>query len=148
MIGAVFTAQLFSTFAMTGLIWFVQLVHYPLFALVAHPHHAAYAAQHQTRTGRVVAPLMLAELATSFAMLWPRFRPAFISLEIAATGFGLVVLIWVSTAVLQVPLHSKLLAGTSESAIRKLVLTNWIRTLAWSVRSGLLLGGLLSIQFR
>jgi hypothetical protein len=33
--------QAFATFAMTGLIWFVQVVHYPLFRAVGVPRHEA-----------------------------------------------------------------------------------------------------------
>ena len=35
-----------ATLFMTGLIWFVQVVHYPLFAFVSGPGAAAYAARH------------------------------------------------------------------------------------------------------
>jgi hypothetical protein len=53
------------TWFMTGLIWFVQVVHYPLMAAVGSPGFAAYEAAHSRRTTWVVAPVMLAEAATA-----------------------------------------------------------------------------------
>ena len=46
-----------STLSMVGLIWFVQVVHYPLFARVEQGF-IAYEQIHQQRTTWVVAPLM------------------------------------------------------------------------------------------
>jgi hypothetical protein len=48
------------------------------------------------------------------------------------------VLIWSSTLFLSIPYHNILSAGFSSEAAQKLVLTNWPRTVLWSVRSGLL----------
>ena len=55
----------FATVAMTGLIWFVQVVHYPLFARVGEEGFHAYEAAHARATSRVVAPLMLGEVGTA-----------------------------------------------------------------------------------
>jgi hypothetical protein len=41
----------------------------------------------------------------------------------------------VSTFAVQVPLHARLAAGFDPQAHRRLVLTNWWRTAAWSLRS-------------
>ncbi len=49
-------------------------------------------------------------------------------------GLGLLIVIWVSTAALSVPAHDVLTAGFSDGAYRKLVNTNWIRTVAWTAR--------------
>ena len=57
--------QLLTTLAMFGLIWFVQIVHYPLFVRVGEPGFRDYAGLHATRTTYVVAPLMLVELGYS-----------------------------------------------------------------------------------
>lgn len=49
-------------------------------------------------------------------------------------SLGLLVLIWASTFLLQVPKHKVLTHGFDAEAHRFLVRTNWIRTAAWSVR--------------
>ena len=55
------------------------------------------------------------------------------------TGLGLVIVIWASTALLQIPLHNSLGRGLDLEAIEKLVSGNWVRTVAWSMRSILVL---------
>jgi hypothetical protein len=124
-----------ATLAMVGLIWFVQVVHYPLYSKVGASAFAAYHEQHVQRTTRVVAPFMLVELACGLALLvWTDTR--YMGWK-PWTGVGLLVLIWVSTAILQVPSHARLQAGYTPAAHAFLVRTNWIRTLAWTARGAL-----------
>ncbi|NIP85737.1 MAG: hypothetical protein GTO03_09310, partial [Planctomycetales bacterium] len=66
--------QLATTLMMAGLIWFVQIVHYPLFAAVGEGEFPAFERKHQRLTTCVVAPLMLAELATAAGLVY--WRPA------------------------------------------------------------------------
>ena len=58
-----------ATLYMTGLIWFVQVVHYPLMARVGGGGFAAYEAAHTNRTAWVVGPAMLAEAGTAVALV-------------------------------------------------------------------------------
>jgi hypothetical protein len=131
--------QTASTFSMCGLIWFVQIVHYPLFERVGAAGFADYEAMHATRTGWVVGPLMVAELITAILLLLPSLRPATISTAAAGLGAGLVGVIWISTALIQVPLHDLLSRGYDPAAAARLVSTNWIRTIAWTARGVLVL---------
>lgn len=62
MIDAVLVAH--ATWLMTGVIWTVQIVHYPLFAGVGPDRFLDYARAHTARIIRLVAPVMLVELAT------------------------------------------------------------------------------------
>ena len=135
----VFTLQLGSTLALFGLIWFVQIVHYPLHALVGTGEFARYETEHANRTGYVAAPLMILELLTAAALLLRRFRPAAIPETQAWLGFVLVVLLWLSTGLIQVPLHDRLHRAHSHKAISHLIRSNWIRTFLWTLRSALVL---------
>ncbi len=122
-----------ATLFMTGLIWLVQVVHYPLFALVGTESFVAYAQAHQRRITPVVVPVMLLEVVTAIALvaLLPAGRP-----RIAAwIGLGLLAAIWLSTAFLQVPLHRRLLGGYDDATIARLVRGNWLRTFAWTLRA-------------
>lgn len=134
-----FALQLFATVAMTGIIWFVQVVHYPLFALIPDPHHAQYAVQHQRRTGLVVGPLMALELLTALLALFSSLRPSFVTRAGSYAGCAMLAAIWLATAFVQVPAHNQLLSGMKEATVRRLVVTNWIRSIAWTVRSILLI---------
>lgn len=122
-----------ATLFMTGLIWFVQVVHYPLFALVSGPDSPAYATRHQALTTLVVGPVMLAELAGA---IWLAVAPpAGVPAWIPRVALLLLALIWISTALWQVPLHQKLLAGHDPSTIAALVGGNWVRTVLWTMRA-------------
>ena len=123
----------FATIAMTGLIWMVQIVHYPLFAQVGDDEFVAYEAQHCRRISYVVMPLMLTELATAGWLAW--LPPSEDVAWASYAGFALLALIWLSTAVLQVPCHRRLEAGRNVATIRRLVTSNWVRTIAWSARA-------------
>jgi hypothetical protein len=128
---------------MVGLLWFVQLVHYPLFGAVGEPGFRAYAGQHQRRTTWVVGPPMLLEVATgAWLALHP---PAPLGRPLFVAGFVLLGVVWLSTALLQVPRHTELGAGYSARAHGALVRTNWLRTVAWSARGALVLAAALRL---
>ncbi len=126
-----------ATLFMTGVIWFVQVVHYPLFAEVGDEGFPAYAAAHSRRTAWVVVPPMLLELVTGLLLL--ARRPTGVGAGAAWVGMVLLAAIWLSTALLQVPRHQLLGAGFDIVAWRALVASNWVRTLAWTARAGLVL---------
>ena len=130
---AALIANVASTLFMTGLIWFVQIVHYPLFAAVGADAFAAYSRSHQSLTTFVVGPPMLVEALT--AALLVIARPPGVSGWIPWAGLALVAAIWLSTATLQVPAHARLAAGFDPAVGASLVATNWIRTVAWSLRA-------------
>ncbi len=141
---ALFLVQSACGLFMTGLIWFVQLVHYPLFQEAGSGASLQrYEKLHARRTGALVFPPMLLELLSALAALYPPLRPAFVSLPLAITLASLVVLIWLSTGLVQVRLHEQLDRPlTPEQAVRTirlLVKSNWLRTVAWTMRSALLL---------
>lgn len=125
------------TWALVGLIWTVQLVQYPLFSRIGADAFVAYHQHYSARITWVVGPLMLAELAT--AMLLVYRPPAGVPSAPAWLGLGLVVLIWLSTALLQVPQHNVLSGGFDAEAHRLLVASNWLRTFLWTARGGLVL---------
>mgnify|MGYP000669212371 CR=1 FL=1 len=123
---------------MVGIIWFVQIVHYPLFAKVGESEFASYEHEHTRRTGWVVAPLMLTELATALLLLG--IRPLGIPLTAAIINLMLVASLWVSTWLVQIPCHHHLTCRFDPAVHRRLVGTNWFRTAVWSLRGLLVLG--------
>lgn len=129
-----------ATWGMVGVIWFVQLVHYPLFDGVGAQGFAAYEERHARQTTWVVMPLMLVEIATAAALL--ALRPAGAPGWALWTGLAAVLLIWASTFLVQVPLHGRLAGGFDARVHAALVATNWVRTGLWTAR-GVLVAWLL-----
>ncbi len=124
-----------ATLIMTGVIWVVQVVHYPLFALVGAERYADYQREHMRRITYIVGPAMVIELATAGAILLvlPEGVPAWMAL----VGFLLVLVLWLSTAWLQAPAHYRLSRGYDQSVHRLLVGTNWLRTVVWTARGAI-----------
>jgi hypothetical protein len=125
-------AHVAATWMMVGLIWFVQIVHYPLFAHVGEGAFPAYETAHNRLTTWVVGPPMFIEAATAFVLLLAKPEP--IPAILVWLGAALVLVIWLSTALLQVPQHDILTRGFAIDAYRFLVLSNWLRTVAWTLR--------------
>ena len=136
-----------ATLIMLGVILIVQVVHYPLFGLVGDETYAAYQHAHMQRITWIVLPAMTAELLTAVALvIW---TPPGIPSWLIWTGLALVGVIWASTGLVQVPLHSALVQGFDADVHRRLVLTNWVRTVAWLLRGGLvllMLGSMMSVE--
>lgn len=117
-----------ATWFMAGLIWFVHVVHYPLFADVGRAAFTSYARRHVVRTTWVVAPAMCVE-ALSAALLVV-VAPSGASV----VGVALLAVVWGGTWLLAVPRHRELEDGFDATAHRRLVGSNIWRTLAWTAR--------------
>lgn len=114
---------------MVGLIWFVQVVHYPLLASVGRSDFARYEQQNTRMTSWVVAPPMLAEFGLALALV---VRSASV---LTWAGLGCLALIWLSTWLVQVPAHRRLEKGFDAVVHARLVRSNWVRTGAWTIRA-------------
>ena len=127
-----------ATLFMCGLIWFVQVAHYPLFSRVGEDGYGEYQQQHMRRTTWVVGPPMLIETAAALA-LWllpPRMGPGWLH----HLNVALLAVSWASTVFLQVPCHDRLARGFDAVVHARLVRSNWLRTLAWTARAPIALG--------
>jgi hypothetical protein len=114
---------------MTGLIWVVQLTHYPLMRFVERERFAEFGARHTSSISFAVMPGMLLELASLCLLLFLK-QDVLILLSAA-----LLILIWVTTFLVSVPCHTKLAKGFDTGAHSRLVSTNWIRTIGWTART-------------
>ncbi len=130
-------AHVAATLFMVGVIWFVQVVHYPLFEKVGAAGFPAYSEAHSRLTGPVVGPPMLIEAVTAVALLFS--RPEGVPPALAWAGLALLALVWASTAILQVPRHRALGLDFDPGSHRFLVASNWVRTGAWSARGAVVL---------
>jgi hypothetical protein len=138
-----FLTQWLCTALMTGIIWMVQVVHYPLMNAVGQEAFITYAIKHQTAITFLVGPLMLLEVAAALACLY--LAESLLPSWLFWVGLALLMLIWASTAFLQVPCHEVLRHGYDATTVQRLVDTNWIRTLGWTLRLVLLTYGLLLV---
>jgi hypothetical protein len=118
-----FLAHLGSSVYMLGLIWFVQIVHYPLFANVGSQEFPSYEQRRTARTTWVVAPAMLIEGATAVLLIW--FRPTSVAEWSVWTGLALLGVSWLREGAIDLTgmLHRH---GNAVSVARRC--TNVVRT--------------------
>ena len=141
MFNTILLANAAATLYMVGLIWMVQLVHYPLFDGVGAAEFAAYEARHTRGMTWIVLPPMLVELISAIGLVVVAHQSATSGAGLpswmAWVGLGLVIFLWAVTFAVSVPQHAKLAQGFDPKAYRVLVDTNWLRTAAWTLRGGL-----------
>ncbi len=124
-----------ATWFMVGLIWVIQVVHYPLFAGVGADGFIAYEAGHTRRMGAVLAIPASVEVVTAVALVW--IEPPGIGAIAAYIGVALLAVTWLATAVVHLPIHRRLSLGYRANDIKRLVAANWFRTAAWTLRGGI-----------
>lgn len=122
-----------AAWAMVGLIWLIQVVHYPMLAQYSHALPVEAAADHARRITPVVGPFMAVEGVTALALLVaPPSGVSWVLMWLAAALLGVALL---STVVFSVPQHSALALGHDDEAAQRLIRTNWYRTFAWTARA-------------
>ena len=129
-----------ATWGMVGVIWMVQLVQYPMLARYSAHEPSTAAHEHQRRITWVVGPLMAVEGVTALLLLID--RPDEIATSTAWLAAGLLGVALASTVLIQVPLHTRLGEGHDDDVAKRLIATNWIRTVAWTARGVVLAGAL------
>ena len=132
----IFKIHLAVTFYMLGVIYLIQVIHYPILALIGEEEFIECHAKHMRQTTFVIALPMFIELLTMGYLLYlsPLFRddPYFI------LACLMTVLIWSVTFFISVPLHNILATGYNQKTWKTLINTNWIRTAAWTIRAALI----------
>ena len=134
-----FFLNVISAFFLTGVIWTIQIVHYPSFHYIDKLSFVNFHQFHERRISIIVMPLMILELISSVA-LYINDMSNFTFL----LNFIIVGLIWCSTFFIQVPIHNILSQKKDNMMIEKLVSTNWIRTFLWSMRMLLIIDELIT----
>lgn len=136
-------AQVVGSVGMFGVIWIVQLVHYPLMRFVSGEQFARFETAHRVRISWVVGPLMLVEgvCVLAFVFAAPAGMPGWLPWAGAiaeAVAIG-------TTVLVSAPLHERLNAHFDPATLDRLIATNWIRTIAWSARAGLAIAMLVAV---
>ena len=126
----VLLGHLIFTSIMTGVIWVIQIVHYPSFHFIEKELYTAFQKFHMNKISIIVIPIMLAELITGIMLFLDKSsKSPFLTISII-----ILVLIWLITGVFFTKAHNELIAGYQELVVNQLVAMNWIRTLLWTLR--------------
>ena len=126
----VLVAQVVSVLWLAGMVWTIQVQHYPLFELVGEEGFVAYEAAHSTRISfLLLGPWAVQGITTAWILLQrPVGVPWWMVLAAAAFAAATVLV----TVLVSVPQHDVLSSGFDAAAHATLVGTNWWRTAAWT----------------
>ena len=126
----VLLGHLIFTSIMTGVIWVIQIVHYPSFHFIEKELYTAFQKFHMNKISIIVIPIMLAELITGMMLFLDKSPKS----PFLIISFVILVLIWLITGVFFSKAHNELMSGYQELVVNQLVVMNWIRTLLWTLR--------------
>lgn len=117
---------------MVGLIWVMQIVHYPLFARVGDVTYAGFQSEHMRRISQVLFVPWGIEALSTLALVF--LAPTNRLRVIALVGAALFAAVTIITGLLAAPIHGRLVDGFDATEHGRLLAVNWARTVLWSVR--------------
>ena len=117
-----------STSLMVGIIWVIQLLHYPTFHFIKESNYVEFQHFHMQRISFIVVPAMILELLSAFMLVY------YIRSNLLTVCLIILLVIWLITFVFFTKLHQSLLGGYDKIIVDKLVQINWSRTVLWSLR--------------
>ena len=116
---------------MVGVIWVIQLVHYPSFRFTDREKYVSFQIFHMRKISFIVMPVMVLEFLSGLLLVLYHSNHE----SLLRISFILLLIIWLVTALFFAQIHQKLSKGYDETLVRKLVSFNWIRTLLWTTRT-------------
>lgn len=134
MISPMILAEIVITALLVGLIWTIQILNYPLFNFVREADFHIYHQFHMSSITLLVGPLMIIEFGLRILNMYYHSSR---SLDIIL--FLLLLAVWGTTIFISVPIHNQLLLLKDANLLKKLIETNWIRTLGWTLKLVILL---------
>lgn len=122
--------QVMLSSALFSLIWLVQLILYPTLSLLPESILKHVHQLHMNRISLLVIPLMSCEIILiAYRWITHLGSDAFFIMQSALIG-----MVWISTFLIQVPLHNRIESQLSlKSDCQKLTNSNWLRTILWSL---------------
>lgn len=119
---------LLINFGLVVLIWMIQLIVYPSFLYYQTADLVIWHRKYTVLVGYIVVPLMFTQLVISILQVYVSATSYTFSMLI------LVLLVWLSTFLQLVPIHSSISKGcVNQKMLNALVKKNWTRTILWTV---------------
>lgn len=117
--------NLFISSFMFGLITVTQFVSYPLFSKVKLSNFTFYHYHYTNYISFIAAPAMITELAIAIII--------FLNIQTLLSTLNLLIIVtlFITTFLIQIPIHNKLKSKGNIILFKKLVLSNTIRTILW-----------------
>lgn len=127
--------QAITAYAMLGIVFYMQLIHYPLYLKIKQGFER-YERAHVKRSAYLIGPLMLVELLTAFGLV--TYASSDFVTRLSVFNLILIIATWIVTFLLSMPQHQRLSAHRSEKKIHQLINSNWLRSLFTLARAVLI----------
>lgn len=124
--------QILTTWALLGIVWFIQLIFYPSFQNVKEGF-VHYERRNLKRTTIFLAPIFIIDLVTNVLLLLIAKKPFYVTLISIALALNILALLL--TFLFQMQQHQKLSVHFSKATLQKLVRVSLIRSLLWSAKA-------------
>lgn len=126
--------HLAATGVMTGLIWTIHVVHYPLFALVNEPYRPFQEAHMSRVTALLVVPWAVEALSAAGLVL---VAAGDLQRNLAVAGLVALAAVVVLTAFGAAPIHGQLVDAFDPDLHRRLLRIDLVRAVVWTARLAL-----------
>jgi hypothetical protein len=126
--------NLITSLMMAGIVWFMQVVQFPLFTTVRPRNFLGYGTHFKFLTAYIMAPMFLLEAIGALGLAI-KFYGHHNGLLIG--NLVLFAIAWGATLLYTLPIQNKLTERYVPARIRSLIHYNWVRTLAWSGKGAL-----------
>jgi hypothetical protein len=127
-----------ATWFMAGVIWIMQLVHYPMFRSLDRTTFSASHHYHSRSISIIVMPVMVIEIGLASLLCW---NQKFLDVQ-SDVALALLLVNWATTFFVIVPLHDRLRSnGFQDDVHASLLRWNWVRTIGWTARGLIVLLG-------
>ncbi len=145
MFSIIFIIHALVSIIITAIMWYIQVVHYPMLRFVEADHFEHYNRELKMKNTLLFFPLFSLEIFTSVALLLSFTMVSDFTTSVQnqffLVGFSLILLFVLHLINFQLirPLLSSLQTDTNGKKHQQLLRMQWIRTLGWTIRMIILL---------
>lgn len=118
-------------FGVLVMIWIVQIIIYPSFRVWEKSRFQHYYSWYFKTFAFIAAPLMCWQFGMALYLTYVNKETLYY------IQLGCIVISWLVTIFISVPLHQLLQRNFDVNLINRLITTNWLRTISWSLVSAI-----------
>lgn len=121
-----FSIHIICNSVLVGILFVTQLITYPSFLAFDSHTFIDFHKRYTMNISFIVIPFMVGEL---FSLIYLNYIDSDLFLPL-----GILLIIWLFTFIILVPIHNKLSLNHNISLINRLIDYNWFRTILWTVK--------------
>ena len=129
---AIFYTHLLLCIGVTAILWFMQIVHYPLLPYVDAGKWTQFSEKRRMFTTMVIYPLMAFEALTGIALILIATQSK--TYGLLATSIVLLIALLIYTLAYLNPQFKKINSPDDVANQQRFLKLHWVRTIGWTIR--------------